>query len=247
MQPADTDIAQQLPVASPVPALVSAPKADAAARAAVAIPTPEIFVSTPAASGVIKKMSALSPEAEAQQGYEEAQALRRTGQIDAAVGKLRQALEHYPEMQRARLLLASLLQENGQAAAALAQLKTGYEVQASDALAIAAGRLLADQGRRDEALRWLARGQANLRPTDHALMGTLWAQSQRHAEATQAYQRALDADPGQGGWWLGLGLSLEALGQTDASQVAYRKALAIGSFKPEVISFLRERSGAPGE
>lgn len=198
---------------------------------------------TQTAPAVVKKMTELSPEAEAQQHYDDAQALRRGGKLDAAIGKYRQALARSPEMTSARIQLARLLQESGQADAALSLLKAGFEQRADDRLAIATGRLLADMGQRDEALDWLARGQAGLRPADHALMGALLSQAQNHEEAGRAYQRALAADPSQGGWLLGLGLALEAQGLLEEARMAYRNALERGQFKPEVIRFLRERSG----
>ncbi|MBW8329833.1 MAG: tetratricopeptide repeat protein [Thiobacillus sp.] len=195
---------------------------------------------------VVKNMTVLSPEAEAQQHYDDAQALRRAGKQDAAMGKYRQALERNPGMTGARLQLAGLLQAKGQADAALELLKAGFELRADDGLAIAAGRQLADLGQREAALDWLQRGQAGLRPADHALMGALLSQGHRHEEASRAYQRALAADPGQGGWLLGLGVSLEAQGRSDEARTAYRAALDRGQFKPEVTQFLRERSGFSG-
>jgi len=203
----------------------------------------EVPVVAPRDSAVVKKLTELSPEAEAQQHYDDAQTLRRAGKLDAAMARYRQVLERNPGMTSARIQLARLLQERGQADAALSLLKAGYEQRAEDGLAVAAGRLLADLGQRDEALDWLTRGQTGLRPADHALMGALLSQAQRHEEASRAYQRALAADPGQGGWLLGLGLALEAQGLTEEARVAYRNALERGQFKPEVIRFLRERSG----
>jgi MSHA biogenesis protein MshN len=194
-------------------------------------------------SSVIKKMTELSPEAEAQQFYEDAQTLRRAGKREAAVGKCRQALARDPGMRPARLQLAGLLQDSGQVDEALQVLKTGYEQQPNDTLAIAAGRMLADQGQRDEALNWLMRGRAGLRPADFALMGALLSQLQRFDEAVKAYQRALASDPNQGGWLLGLGLALESLGRMEEARATYRKALERGEFKPDVIEFLQKKIG----
>jgi MSHA biogenesis protein MshN len=195
---------------------------------------------------VVKKMTVQSPEADAQQHVDEAQMLRRAGKLDAAIGRYRQALERSPGMTGARLQLARLLQETGQADAALSLLRAGYEQRADDGLAIAAGRLLADLGQQAAALDWLQRGQAGLRPADHALMALLLSQAHRHEEASRAYQRALAAEPGQGGWLLGLGLALEAQGRLEEARTAYRNALDRGQFKPEVTQFLRERSGLSG-
>jgi MSHA biogenesis protein MshN len=197
-------------------------------------------------STVIKNLAVLTPEAEAQQLYEDAQTLRRAGKSEAAIGKLQQALERDPGMRPARLQLAGLLQASGQPDAALRVLKAGYEQQPNDTLAIAVGRLLADQGQRDEALIWLERGRAGLRPADFALMGALLSQTQRFDESARAYQRALAADPDQGGWLLGLGLAQEALGRMDEARATYRKALEHGEFKPEVIEFLQKKTGKQG-
>jgi MSHA biogenesis protein MshN len=208
--------------------------------------TPAVPVSVQAEPVIVKKVVVLSPENEAQQLFDDAQALRRTGKIDAAIGKYRQALERNPGMLNARIQLARLMQESGQADAALSLLKTGYDQQPDTGLAIAEGRLLAELGRRDEALNWLARGREGLRPADHALMGALLSQSQRHEDAVKAYQRALVADPNQGGWLLGLGLALESLGRNEEAQMAYRNALEHGEFKSDVANFLRQKLGASG-
>ncbi|MDP1864534.1 MAG: tetratricopeptide repeat protein [Thiobacillus sp.] len=196
---------------------------------------------------VVKKMAELSPEMEAQLLHDEALVLRRLGKIDAAMGKYRLALERQPGMRIARLQLARLLQESGQADAALSLLKAGYEHQSDGGLAIAAGRLLGDLGRRDEALIWLERGRDSLRPADHALMGALLSQTLRYEESVKAYQRALAAEPNQGGWLLGLGLALESLGRGNEAQVAYRNALERGDFNPDVVKFLRQKTGSIGQ
>ena len=208
--------------------------------------TTAIPASPKAEPAVVKKMSELTPEAEAQQYFDEAQALRRAGRSDSAIGKFRLALERNRGMRDARLQLARLLQESGQPDAAFSLLKAGFDEQPDGGLAIATGRLLADQGRRDEALVWLERGRESLRPPDHALMGALLSQSQRYEDAVKAYQRALAVEPDQGGWLLGLGLALESSGRIDEAKMAYRNALQQGAFKPEVVKFLRQKIGVTG-
>lgn len=236
-------MATSLPMDTPLAALKPEPSSQQppAVPAQLQAESVEIKKST-----VIKNLAVLTPEAEAQQLYEDAQNLRRAGKSEAAAGKLQQALERDPGMRPARLQLAGLLQGSGQPDAALRVLKAGYEQQPNDTLAIAVGRMLADQGQRDEALIWLERGRAGLRPADFALMGALLSQTQRFDESARAYQRALAADPDQGGWLLGLGLALEALGRMDEARETYRKALEDGEFKPEVIDFLQKKTGKGG-
>ena len=244
-QPSATPLIQMAPSVSVDPSQPPV-KAEPAIQQVAALPVQaQAEPANTSKSTVIKKMTELSPETEAQQFYEDAQTLRRAGKPEAAVGKYRQALARDPGMRPARLQLAGLLQVSGQLDEALQVLKTGYEQQPNDTLAIAAGRMLADQGQRDEALNWLVRGRAGLRPADFALMGALLSQLQRFDESVKAYQRALAADPNQGGWLLGLGLALESLGRMDEARAAYRKALERGEFKPDVIEFLQKKSGQP--
>lgn len=234
-QPRESEPARE-PLRGPLEPALQAPESSVSFLA-LDKDTPE------AVPAVVKKMAVLSPEVEARQHYDDAQALQRAEKYDAAIGEYRQALERNPAMADARIRLAGLLRKKGQAEAALALLQAGFEQRADDGLAIAAGRLLADLGQREAALDWLQRGATSLRPADHALMGALLSQAHRPEAAAQAYQRALAADPGQGGWLLGLGLAMEAQGRLDDARVAYRKALERGRFDPEVTRFLRERSG----
>ena len=204
--------------------------------------TPAPVMAEPA---VVKKLVETTPQMEAQQLYDDAQALRRAGKGEAAMLKYRLALERNSGMLSARIQLARLLQDSGQHEAAFSLLKAGYELKPDDGLAIAAGRLLADQGRREEALNWLERGRDGLRPADHALMGALQSQTLRYEAAVKSYQRALAVDPNQGGWLLGLGLAQEAMGRIEDAHVTYRNALDRGEFKPDVVKFLRQKLGMP--
>lgn len=196
----------------------------------------------PRASEVIKQAIEVSPVMAAQQLLEEGNVLRREGKPEAAQHKYREALERNPALIGARVQLAEMMNERGEAELAVSFLKTAYSQQAEAELAVVVGRMLANRGQRAEALIWLAQGKPALRPADHALVGALLAQEQRYPEAIQAYQTALAAEPHKGGWLLGLGLAYDANAQREAARAAYRQALIWGEFKPEVVKFLNERT-----
>lgn len=194
----------------------------------------------------VSKILVDTPEIDASQMFDAAENARRAGNYATALVLYRQALARSPMQAQTRLRLASLLRELGQPSEALLVLEDGHALRAQPVLAIAAGRLLVDLGRREDALDWLKRGRESAQPADFALMGALYAQSQRHEEAVMAYQRALAVDASQGGWFLGLGVSLEASGHRDEARIAYRRALERGTFKPDVEKFLRDKLDASG-
>lgn len=197
----------------------------------------------PKASEVIKQAIEVSPAMAAQQLLEEGNVLRREGKLEAAQRKYREALERNPASISARVQLAEIMNERGEAELAVSFLKTAYSQQAEADLAVVLGRMLANRGQRSEALIWFARGNPALRSADHALTGALLAQEQRYPEAIHAYQTALAAEPHRGGWLLGLGLAYDANAQREAARATYRQALVWGEFKPEVVKFLNERTG----
>lgn len=179
----------------------------------------------------------------AKQLYDEAGTLLLAGKTQAAQVKYREALKRNPALVEARLKLANSMREQGDSDSAITLLKSGYAQQHDEILAVMMGRMYAELGQRDEALTWLTRSGGKLQPADFALMGALLSQEHRNEEAINAYQIALKTEPHKGGWLLGLGLALESTGQLKEAQIAFRQALEWGDFKPEVIEFLKKRTG----
>ena len=62
-----------------------------------------------------------------------------------------------------------------------------------------------------------------------------------HAEAAAAYRRVLQIAPKRAVWWMGLGLSLEALGDRARALQAYGRAQRLGTLTGEVRSFVDAR------
>ncbi len=63
----------------------------------------------------------------------------------------------------------------------------------------------------------------------------------RHAEAEEAYRRALRQDPEVGAWWAGLGISLDASGRGAEALGAFREAQRRGPLDPALTDYLGER------
>jgi MSHA biogenesis protein MshN len=63
----------------------------------------------------------------------------------------------------------------------------------------------------------------------------------RHAEAADLFASALQSAPGNGVWWMGLGISLAAEGRTDTARDAFSRARASGSLSPELAQYVEQR------
>ena len=110
--------------------------------------------------------------------------------------------------------------------------------------ALAQARLQAARGDTAGAAGTLLDGQAG-RGVDaeyRATLAALLVNLGRHGEAARQYEQALDLQPGEGTWWMGLGLALEAQGRTGDAQAAYRRALAAGNLPETFQTFVREKS-----
>ncbi len=63
----------------------------------------------------------------------------------------------------------------------------------------------------------------------------------RHDEAVSHYQAALKIAPGNGTWWMGLGISLQVLERKDEAREAYQHALATNTLNPQLQAFVQQR------
>jgi len=96
------------------------------------------------------------------------------------------------------------------------------------------------EGRAEAALAALA-AQPEAGAERDALEAAALQQLGRHAEAEQAYRRALRGEPDIGAWWAGLGISLDAAGRGDEALAAFREAQRRGPLDPALADYLGER------
>lgn len=74
-----------------------------------------------------------------------------------------------------------------------------------------------------------------------ALRAAAFQRLQRHEEAAREYGMLTVADAARPSHWVGLGISLENLGQTERAHLAYQKALSSSTLSPALRSFASER------
>ena len=129
-----------------------------------------------------------------------AQDFHRRGDLDSAIGALREALAHHPALAAAHRNLAALLHQAGRVAEARDALRQAVSVLPDDAaLWVRLARLQADLGEAAASLASLARTEAAGPPdaTTWAMIGAQFAEYGRWADAERALERAAGLAPGE--------------------------------------------------
>jgi MSHA biogenesis protein MshN len=167
------------------------------------------------------------------------------GRSTEAIGQLREVLARNPQHVLARRTLVALLAEAGAVDQAKTTLLDGAALDPVD-FALAAAQMQAAAGDTQGALRTLEQVPVALRSASHqALTGGLAQRLGQHAAAVAAYRDALRQPDPNPVWWVGLAISLDALGQDQGAQAAYQQAAAQPGLPDAVRQFVAlKTSGA---
>jgi MSHA biogenesis protein MshN len=221
------------PPSKGMPNLTAAPSLATVAAAPQELP--------PLPARVDKRFPALTPEMRTTALYGAALEAAQAGQSRAAIAKAQEALAAQPQHTAARQLAAALEQETGGAGRAITLLKEGLVLMPGHAaLALALARVQAQQGLADEALATLDQ-HAVPGAEAQGLRGGVLARRADYAGALVAYEAAARAQPQNSLWWLGLGVSLEALGESARARQAFSKAQALGLAREDLSNYVQER------
>lgn len=199
---------------------------------------------TEAASRVDKRVRALSPREQAEKAYRQALGLIQQGRLTEGIQGLEAALHDDPGHSQARMALVGLLVDSKRYDEAEARLKEGLALDpAQPQAAMILARLQVQRGDVEAGIRTL---QATLpaagpRSDYHAFLAALLQRVGRHQEAIEQYTEALSQSPAAGVWWMGLGLSLEAVGKTPEAKSAFTKALAADNLSQDLRTFVAQR------
>jgi MSHA biogenesis protein MshN len=191
-----------------------------------------------------KKMRTPTPRARAENEYRRALALVNQGRIQEAAVALRAALSEDQGHLGARLALFGLLVEQQRLEEAQSLLQ---EALADDPLqpqlASRLARLQLERGDARGAAQTLGKAAAAAANDAEfrALHAAVLQRLTLHKEAVAEYRAALRLVPWAGVWWMGLGISLEAEGETAEARAAFERARASGALSAELDRFVEKK------
>ena len=221
--------------ALPVPATPGASPATAAA-ASLLKPAGPMVLEKSAASG--------SPQERAEGEYRKAVGILNAGRSAEAVDSLRAALRQDGTHIASRQLLFKLLVESKRLDEAAELLHDGLQAQpAQISWAMSLGRLQVDRGDLPAAWQTLQRSlpYAGNSADYQGFAAHVLQRLGKSREAAEHYQSATRLAPGEGRWWLGLGLALESAGQTGEAREALLRAKASATLGAELSNLVEQK------
>ncbi|MEI7430229.1 MAG: tetratricopeptide repeat protein [Betaproteobacteria bacterium] len=166
------------------------------------------------------------------------------GRVFEALEGLRNALRQDGQHSASRQLLVKLLLEAKQPEEAIQVLRDGLLVQpAHTGWAMTLARLQIDRG--DLAGAWQTLDHASPAAGNSAdfqgFAAHVLQRLGRQKDAAERYQAATRLSPGEGRWWLGLGLAFEAEGRSTESREAFLRAKQCGNLSPELGAMVEQK------
>jgi MSHA biogenesis protein MshN len=176
--------------------------------------------------------------------FRRAVTLVNQGRVAEGLDGLRGALKTDPGYDEVRQTLVALLIEAKRMDEAAAVLQDGLGRDPSNTgFAVLLARVMVERNDVNGALGLLqkhaAAGEAN--PEYHAFAAALYQRLERHGDAVAEYQAALKLAPNAGVWWIGLGISQQALNRPKDAVDAFQRAKASGNIGPELAAFTDRR------
>jgi MSHA biogenesis protein MshN len=178
--------------------------------------------------------------------FRRAVALLNQGRVAEAQHVLAGVLKLEPAHANARQVYVALFVEQGRVEPARRLLEEGLKLAPGHpSFSLTLARIHTEQRDYASALGTLDKvtAPAAAEANHQALRAAVLQRLGRHAEAVESYQNALRVAPQQATSWLGLAISLEALGRPEAGE-AYRRALGAGPLAAEARDYAEARAAA---
>lgn len=198
----------------------------------------------PALAGIEKKAPTRPVRERADADFRQAVALAGADRGNEAIALLLDVLRDDGGHVSSRQLLVRLLIGQGRQTEAMALLAEGLATQPGQVQwATTLARLQVDRGELQAAAATLraSEGFAATNADYRGFSGFVAHRLGRQQEAAEHYRAALRVAPGEGRWWLGLGLALEADGDAGAAREAFLRARAAGNLGAELAAVVDQK------
>ena len=196
------------------------------------------------AGGMEKQMVPLRREQKAELAYQAGYDQLQLHNTHRAEQELRQALAIDASHMRARELLAGLLIRQGRWIETGDLMQQGVQVLPDNTVFTKLyARTLMQLNRDQQAIKVLRKHAPPIAqdPEYYALLAALYQRQQDHLAAANTYSQILKLRPDAGIWWVGLGISLEALGKKRQAQQAYTRASQSGTLRGDLARYTDNR------
>lgn len=211
-------------------------------------PAPVMAASAGAGQGaesvMDKRVKPFSPNEKAESEYRRAADLLQKGRMADAEKHLKLALGADATYTPARELRAGLMLQQGHWREAQELLEQGIDaVPGHYPFAQLLARVHVEHGADHKALAVMeaSRRAGAENPEYMAFLAALYQRAGKHAEAVKTYGEAVKLNPQEGRWWLGMGISLEAVQERDAAGAAYQRAINSGVLDDKLLRYARQR------
>lgn len=185
-----------------------------------------------------------SPATLAEKSFNKGVRQYKQGDFENSVQSLNRALELDPENGHARYLLASAYIQQDRTDLAMSLLSRSIKVLPENhKLKKLYAQILFHIGRQQEAVTVLRTRMPliNEAPEYHALLAGYLQNMQEHKQSAELYRSLVDIKPEQSLWWMGLGISLEALDKKAEALSAYEKAMQGGRLSNNLKRYVSQR------
>ncbi len=202
-------------------------------------------------SGTIEKQRRpLTVKQLTDQSFQQGYAALRKGQVQTGERFFREALSRSPGHVKSREMLAGIYIKAGRYVEAAELLKQGVAINPGHSMFRKLyARVLLEQDGLDQAVTVLERSlpRINQDLDYYALLAALYQRQARHANAVAIYRNMLRQNAMVGIWWIGMGISLEKMGESEAARKAYEKARASGTLAAQMVKYTDNRLAALNE
>jgi MSHA biogenesis protein MshN len=219
------------------------PKPQEAIKEAPVKPEPAI-VKADDVKPVTKQFSELTPAQRAENAYRAAAVMIQSGKQAEATALLDQAVKLDPRHAGARQALIGLLLQARRNDDAIKLAQDGLALDpAQPGLTMILARVQLDQGDLHAAVATMEHGlpYAGGSAEYRAFFAALLIRDKRNKEAIDQYTAALTVDQGNGIWWMGLGMALQAENHAPEAREAFLRAKRSGTLTPELQAFVEQK------